>query len=231
MKKQDKKTTKHLVSLLSFELLGGVVVNLFSLWVFVELSESVLSREIDQFDVMVSYVVQSLRSPYMTEFMKNITLFGGPGILLGTLTIMAGLLIYKHKRRSLGFLTLMITGIILNIVLKFLFARERPSDARLVDEYFYSFPSGHAMNSFIFYGSIAYLFYHYTRDRVLGIAVAIALGILILLIGISRIYLGVHYPSDVVAGYIAGGWWLVTVLLFEKVYYKHGLRSQDDLRV
>lgn len=225
VKKTKKKISHRLVRIVTSEIIACILVNLISLWIFVKLTKSVFSRDIGWFDLSITFIVQSVRAPAVTNIMKAITLFGGPGILFGTIVIVIGLLAYKRNKRSVVFLSLMITGVILNVLLKFLFARERPSDARLVDEYFYSFPSGHAMNSFIFYGSIAYMFFHYTRDRVLGIAVSVALSILILLIGISRIYLGVHYPSDVLAGYLAGAWWFATVLLFEKVYYNHGLRS------
>lgn len=206
----------HTVKIFIAEIFIGLFVSILSLWVFFEVSQRVLNRQIDTFDYYGTYVVQMLRSPIMTEIMKGITIFGGPGILAGSLIIALFLSASRHNRRSLSFLILIITGVTLNILLKFMFHRSRPVGP-LVDEYFFSFPSGHAMNSTIFYGAIAYMFYHYTRDKILGVVAAISLGIWIFLIGISRIYLGVHYPSDVLAGFLAGFWWLVTVLVFEKI--------------
>lgn len=206
----------RMINLLIIEILIGVAVNLALLWIFFEVSEHALSRQVGMFDYLATYVIQSFRSPFMTEVMKLITIFGGPGILAGSLAVAFLLSVHRHNRRSVQFLMLIVSGVLLNLILKVAFHRPRP-EGPLIDEYFYSFPSGHAMNAFIFYMSIAYMFYHYTRDRVLGIIMAVAMALWVFIIGVSRVYLGVHYPSDVVAGFLAGMWWLVTMLIFEKI--------------
>lgn len=198
------------------EIIAGLVVNLISLSLFFEVSRGVLGRQTGIFDAGLAHFIQSFRTPFLTEIMKTITIFGGPGILVGTLSVAFILSVHRHNRRSLIFLTLIITGVALNFILKFMFHRVRP-EGGLIDEYFYSFPSGHAMNAFIFYMAIAYMFYHYTQDRILGTAVAVGMSFWVFLIGLSRIYLGVHYPSDVIAGYFGGLWLLVSFLVAEKV--------------
>lgn len=93
-------------------------------------------------------------------------------------------------------------------MLKLVFRRPRPDVLRLVEQSGYSFPSGHAMNSMIFYGLAAYLLVrrgrHWSRYLVAGFV-----AVLVLLIGLSRIYLGVHYASDVLAGFLIGAGWLI----------------------
>ncbi|MCA1319540.1 phosphatase PAP2 family protein [Bacillus tianshenii] len=101
---------------------------------------------------------------------------------------------------------------LLNTLIKGIFQRERPSLDHIVDVHFYSFPSGHAMNSMAAYGMLALLFLLIVRNRVIKILTVVIASILILLIGTSRIYLGVHFPLDVFAGYLAGAAWLTFLI-------------------
>lgn len=104
-------------------------------------------------------------------------------------------------------------GMVFNLLLKELFRRERPELHRLIEEGGYSFPSGHSMASFLFYGMVAVFLYLFVVSRLAKLGIVLAAVILIACVGASRIYLGVHYPSDVLAGYAAGGAWLVLCLL------------------
>ncbi|TYR76673.1 phosphatase PAP2 family protein [Rossellomorea vietnamensis] len=100
-----------------------------------------------------------------------------------------------------------------NWLLKAYFKRERPDIEALVEQGGYSFPSGHSMGSFVLYGTLAFAvfrLYDHTWSKILGAA---ALMLLVLLIGLSRIYLGVHYPSDILGGFSAGGVWLLFSIL------------------
>ena len=94
----------------------------------------------------------------------------------------------------------MLTIAIINIVLKNFFLRPRPNEFRLIEETGYSFPSGHAMASTAFYGLLIYIVHEKIKNKILGNTICIMLVLLILLISISRIYVGVHYTSDVIAG-------------------------------
>ncbi|GHO60671.1 phosphatase PAP2 family protein [Ktedonobacter robiniae] len=105
-------------------------------------------------------------------------------------------------------------AVVLNQVAKLVFHRPRPTVAwALVQEDGYSFPSGHAMMSLVFYGMMAYFLFHLLRRFPwLRIIVVVVMLLLVGGIGLSRIYLGAHYPSDIVAGFLASGIWLVTVI-------------------
>ena len=94
----------------------------------------------------------------------------------------------------------LITIVIINIVLKNFFLRPRPNEFRLIEETGYSFPSGHAMASTAFYGLLIYIAHEKIENKILRNTICIMLGLLILLISVSRIYVGVHYTSDVIAG-------------------------------
>ena len=91
---------------------------------------------------------------------------------------------------------------ILNVLLKNILQRPRPIEYRIIDESGYSFPSGHSMISMAFYGFIIYLIYKYVKNKKVKYTSISILSILIFAIGISRIYLGVHYTSDVLAGFL-----------------------------
>ena len=90
----------------------------------------------------------------------------------------------------------------LNLILKHVLQRPRPTDYSIISESGYSFPSGHSMISMAFYGFIIYLIYKYVKNKYIKVSLITFLSILIILIGISRIYLGVHYTSDVLAGFL-----------------------------
>ena len=100
--------------------------------------------------------------------------------------------------------------VILNLILKNIFMRDRPNNLRLIIESGYSFPSGHSMASISLYGYLMYLAHKKINNKLLKTFIYLILGNLILLVGISRIYLGVHYASDVIAGFLIS----TAILLF-----------------
>ncbi|MBI1862533.1 phosphatase PAP2 family protein [Candidatus Microgenomates bacterium] len=217
MKRATGLKSRHAVQIFIIEIVVGLIVNLVSLWIFFEISKGLLGYQIALFDQWIIQVVYAWRSPIVTEIMKAITLFGGTGLLASALVVAMVLSAYRRNKRSIVFMGMFLSGAALNIALKDLFHRPRPTLMPLVHEGTYSFPSGHAMNSFIFYMALALLFYQYTRDKTLGVVMTMGMGIWVFLIGLSRVYLGAHYPSDVIAGYFAGLWWLVTILIIEKI--------------
>lgn len=106
---------------------------------------------------------------------------------------------------------------ILNPVLKLFFLRERPTLEHLVTEHSFSFPSGHAVASMVFYGSLILLLPIFVENKQLRWFLQGLLGLIILSIGMSRIYLGVHYPSDILGGYVLSlSWLLLTFPLYQE---------------
>lgn len=187
MKKLIKKNLKWLILLIC--LVG-----------FLKLAEEVFSKEILQADIVGYKLISGLLiSDFATPIAKFITNFGGAIVLVGT-TI---LLFISIKNRRIGLSIIANLGIItgLNIVLKQIVQRPRPTEYRIINETGYSFPSGHSMVSMAFYGFLIYLIYKYVKNQYLKIGLITFLSILIISIGISRIYLGVHYTSDVMAGF------------------------------
>jgi len=198
------------------EIIVGIFAIIGSLFIFTKLADSVIDKDIISFDSAIIKFVYSFRSAPLTEIMKAITFFGGE-IFLGTTIILTILLLLRrHKKDALVFGFILFFGLGLNLLLKDLFQRARPTLLPLIHETSYSFPSGHSMNSMVFYLSLTFFIFRNTRKKKLGILLSALSGLLIFLIGLSRIYLGVHYPSDVIAGFAAGLLWFVLVLLFEK---------------
>ena len=141
-----------------------------------------------------------LISDFATPIAKFITNFGGAiFIILLTVILIA---VIKNKKIGLSILTNLAIITILNQLLKRILQRPRPTEYRIIEESGYSFPSGHSMISMAFYGYLIYLIYKYVENKNVKWILISLLSILICLIGISRIYLGVHYTSDVLGGFL-----------------------------
>lgn len=177
------------------------------------LSETILMKIISTFDSSVYEFISGYISEGMTDFMKFITLWGS-WLELSIVSLATPAVVRKSKRYfrySLLIPLNLMASSLLNYILKVIVQRPRPELLRLIEISGFSFPSGHSMTAMSFYGfliffSIRYL-KHWTKYCIAG-----ALSILVLAIGISRIYLGVHYASDVFAGFIFGFAWLVVFI-------------------
>ena len=163
-------------------------------------------------DDFVYSLVKPLISNDMTNIMQFITFFSDPiwCILLSCLMI----LFVKNKKISKAFLLNLILVFLLNYVLKILFSRNRPADINLIVETGFSFPSGHAMMSLGIYGFLIYLLLLIDKNKISKIIGTCFLILLIFLIGISRIYLGVHYATDVIAGFVISASYLLLFIRF-----------------
>lgn len=166
--------------------------------IFLAIAEDVFEQEIFEFDSVVYKFLVNNRNEVLNNFFKIITQFGS-AIVLIIITILCVIFIRDKKYKILVPANL-VTIAIINIVLKNFFLRPRPDELRLIEETGYSFPSGHAMASTAFYGLLIYIVHEKVENKILRNTICIMLGLLILLISISRIYVGVHYTSDVIAG-------------------------------
>lgn len=168
---------------------------------FLALAEDVFNKEIMNGDIIGYKMISTfLISDFATPIAKFITNFGG-AIFLIVLTITLIILI-KNKKIGLSIFTNLAVITILNQILKRILQRPRPTEYRIVEETGYSFPSGHSMVSMAFYGYLIYLIYKYVKNKYLKWTLITLLSFLIVSIGISRIYLGVHYTSDVIGGFL-----------------------------
>lgn len=151
----------------------------------------------------------------LTPIVKVITHVGGAKIVL-VLTLLAIILI-KGLKNKLFLLTGIVGTAGLNVVLKHIVQRERPNINRLIPEKGYSFPSGHSMMSMAFYGMLIFLIFKYVKNTALKWTLIVILTILLSTIGITRIYLGVHYPSDVIGGFVVS---LTYLFILTEIYNK-----------
>ena len=180
---------------------------------FLALAEDVFNQEIMKCDV-IGYTLISifLITDFATPIAKFITNFGGP-IFLSTICIILFIII-KNKKIGLSIIMNIAIIAILNQVLKRILQRPRPTEYRIIEETGYSFPSGHSMVSMAFYGYLIYLIYKYIKNKYVKCIAIVLLSILICSIGISRIYLGVHYTSDVLGGFLISVSYLIIYIMF-----------------
>ncbi|MEK7611135.1 MAG: phosphatase PAP2 family protein [Patescibacteria group bacterium] len=205
-----------LTRMLFIEISAGLIVNIAVLLLFLFLTQDVLEKETRSFDLAASNFIYALRTPALTVIMSTVTNLAAipSGFALSLLVVL--LLLKHHKKESLVFSLALVFGGALNYYLKIFFKLPRPDLSPLVVLGDFTYPSGHAMNNLVLYGLLTYYAFHFTKSKALSmVAGGLASG-WILLIGLSRVYLGAHYPSDVLAGYLAGFWWLLTVLLIDK---------------
>lgn len=213
----------YMSSLTKKYLLKSILVLSVFTFIFSRFADELMEQELSQFDDAIIKWVQGAITPQLTGIMKIFTFLGSTAALLSLLIISVFLMLWQKKRWETLFLVIALSGgVLFNQLLKWMFHRQRPALHRLIEETGYSFPSGHSMVSFIFYGMLGMLFFMFLRNRTPKIVIAITTIALILMIGISRVYLGVHYPSDVLAGFAAGGAWLTICLM--------GLRLVLELR-
>ena len=168
---------------------------------FLALAEDVFNKEIMNGDIIGYKMVSTfLISDFATPVAKFITNFGGVIFLILTAIVLT--ILIKNKKIGLAILLNLTIITILNQLLKRILQRPRPTEYRIIEETGYSFPSGHSMVSMAFYGYLIYLIYKYVKNKYIKWISIALLSILIGTIGISRIYLGVHYTSDVLGGFL-----------------------------
>ena len=189
----------------------GLTVSGLLMALFVHLTqETIFHNETDLLDRAVIWLVHQFATPSADKIMIAVTALGSGAVYAAFAPLALGGLLWRGLRREAISLAICLGGAaLLNFLLKNLFERARPDMFKIISVTGYSFPSGHAMVSLCFYGMLAYLLCRHlprlaTQLLVYGLTV-----VLVTAVGFSRIYLSVHYPSDVLGGYIAGGTWLL----------------------
>jgi membrane protein DedA with SNARE-associated domain/membrane-associated phospholipid phosphatase len=200
---------------LGLHLTVGLLTAAGSLWLFGGLAEDLLTGDpIVRFDRTLDDYLHAHATPPLTTFFLIVTALGSIEVIVLLGVIVAAFLALGQRWLILGSWLAAVAGsAVLNHLLKGLFQRPRPYfEHPLLIETSYSFPSGHAMESFVVYGMLAYFVVLALRTWESRVGVVLGAALLVVLIGFSRMYLGVHYFSDVIAGYAAGGVWLSALI-------------------
>ncbi|MFC6268656.1 phosphatase PAP2 family protein [Frigoriflavimonas asaccharolytica] len=205
----------------SIYLLISVALFFISLWIiFLITDEIVLEKETYFDETIFSLFKNFIRNERLDKIVQTITNLSSPTFIKFFFPALVLLLfIIKQKKKAIFLFISGIGGIILLVVLKNIFARARPPYPLLFSEDGFSFPSGHATFSFVFYGAIAYLIWLTQLPKFLKLTLITLIVSLSIAIGISRIYLRVHYPSDVLAGFCLGYSWLLMMIYIYRKWF------------
>ena len=173
------------------------LISLIVLITFALIKENLILDEKGYY-IVSKYLIKDNITPIakIITFLASTYFFIGLSILL--------LILVKNKKTGLSIIVNLGLSALTNFIVKNIVQRPRPIDHRLISETGFSLPSGHSMVSMAFYGYLIYLTYKYIKNKKIKISLTIFLSLLIFLVGLSRIYLGVHYTTDVLAGYLLG---------------------------
>lgn len=200
-------------------LLLALAAALLSAFAFARIAEDYLTNDpLARWDVSFARWLVGERSTVGIDFFRVVTFFGSPGVAL-VVTMVVCVVLYRRRQLVEATFLLMVLGgaELLNLILKLSFHRARP-EFGFVHLDTYSFPSGHAMISTATYGAVAYLAWSSLRGRPARVLLLAGAAVLVALIGFSRLYLGVHYLSDVLGGVTGGCFWLATSIALQTAY-------------
>jgi len=188
---------------------AGALLALAGTWAFAALAVHVRSGATQAFDDAILRWVAAHQLPWLHVAMVQVTALG-TGVVVMMVVVVAALFLWltRHRHSATLLLVTTIVGILINSMLKDVFHRDRPAIFSTgVEVFSSSFPSGHSMSAAIVYGTVAYLAARLQRHHWSRILTAVIALLLIFVIAASRIYLGVHYPSDTAAGMVIGFAW------------------------
>jgi undecaprenyl-diphosphatase len=198
---------------ISFAAIGLAVAMVF---IFAWIADEVAHSATIRFDNSIREYVHQFASPAVTACMRTLSIIGGQ-VLTALSVLLPILLWWKGARRAALWLAVTTIGaVVLDLALKYAFHRQRPIAFFGGSPSTFSFPSGHSLFSFCFYGTLAGLMATRTPSKPMKALIYLLAALLIFGIGLSRIYLGVHYPTDVIAGYLAAGVWVMTIVMLDR---------------
>ncbi|WP_373577193.1 phosphatase PAP2 family protein [Parafannyhessea umbonata] len=201
---QDKRKAGALARLVQSR---RAMLVLVAVLVFTWLLFEIKTDDIMRMDAAAhSLVVMHIRAAWLTPIMQSISDLAHPVVLVVMLLVIE--VFAPGRRPGLCAAVNLVLATLLNLLLKTLIQRPRPEGYRLVAESGFSFPSGHSMVAMAFYGLLIWMVWRYEKDALVRRLGVIGFGLVIVLVGLSRIYLGVHYASDVLAGFCASIAWL-----------------------
>lgn len=195
----------------------SLTVAVLSLFLFAWIGNGVAHDRTAGFDFAIRNQVHAYASPGLTKAMIFISFLGGDGLTAAAILSVIAFLALHWRRAALWMVVTILGALVLDLSLKYAFHRPRPVPFFVPVPYTYSFPSGHSLFSFCFYGVLAGLLTRRIRPRRWRVLIWTLAALLVAAIGLSRIYLGVHYPSDVIAGYLAASLWVSTLVALDRV--------------
>ncbi|MEO8584602.1 MAG: phosphatase PAP2 family protein [Acidobacteriota bacterium] len=212
---------------LVFALAAGTLVIVWTAHAFTDLAAALKAHNpaVQRLDTAVHGWCEAGRTPVLSALFVTVTTVGGPVGMGALVAAVLGVLISRHRSRWAWYLAITSAGgVALNQLLKFHYVRQRPDlAAAVLGAMGYSFPSGHAMNATIILGALSYLAARSIEHWKEKSAALAALATLALAIGISRIYLGVHWASDVGGGFVAGLLWLTATTTGYELFRQYRL--------
>jgi undecaprenyl-diphosphatase len=219
---------RQYVKLIILLIVSGII-SIVLINIFFDLAEMIGSPRLIRIDDQIMDKVISMRTPARTVWVRGITNLGSAPAYFILVPVSALILFLRGRKWNLAIEAsiILLSSSFLNTGLKNIYSRPRPmNDLHLVAVDSYSYPSGHAMSAIVFYGFLIYLSWRLIKNTWIRIMLTLFNLILILGIGISRTYLGVHYPSDVLAGWSAGLGWLIICLVTLRLF--HFLRTKNQ---
>lgn len=216
---------------LSFRLLVAFVLCIFFGIAFGYIAAAVGNESIVHFDTAVIGFVQGLEAPWLTSIMKVFTWIGS-GYVVAPIALIGFIVLYfvlRYRHQAFLLIAVIAGTVLLNGALKIYFKRERPEIHRIMDANGFSFPSGHSMMAFALYAIIAYIAWRNVKTTTSRVVLVLFTAVMIIMIGTSRIYLGVHYPSDIVGGYAVSALW-VTIAISVYAYFQNKLKKTVSRR-
>ena len=203
------KKAKWITSRFIFALVLFLVV----LFIFVAITDEIVLEHETGFDQNIFKAILSLESPFATRLMERITFFGSSNFLFPAyLALIVYYLFRKNIRLALDITMIGLSSTGILFLFKEIFKRQRPLDPLIRNVTGFSFPSGHSFSSFTFFGLIIYILWKTRINTAWKISVTIILFLLAATIAFSRVYLRVHYPSDIIAGFCLSIIWLMLSL-------------------
>ena len=210
-------TKKRFLEFLSLSLLIGLAAAIGALVFFGWLTDQVFEGDSQQFDEATRAAVHQFASPALTVIMRGLSFVGSTiALTIGTAIVVILFARRRWGREAKLFALTMIGAALLNITLKLTFKRARPTPFfDLSPPETYSFPSGHSLASCCFFGALAVILTARIKSKRVRVIVWILCSVMFFSIGLSRIYLGVHHTTDVIAGFSAAFIWIMMVRFVE----------------
>jgi undecaprenyl-diphosphatase len=194
--------------------LGGLLMSIFVTLIMAKIHEAIAQPFLEHVDQYLLQAIHAHNTHALTKLAFTLSFIGSPRALGPGILIACVILWIRRMRHDAVLLAIAIAGAaLIDTILKLHFRRIRPTVAwALAKEHSFSFPSGHSVGAVVLYGTITYLVWSHLHDLRQRVAVIVCALLLIAGIGLSRVYIGVHYPTDVAAGYLVGLLWVLTLI-------------------